>query len=90
MLRLAAADYDPQPYPGQVALFHCGKAKMGFDPNLPYGWREVLNCEPRVYEVPGDHMTMLSEPHVDVLAKMLRKCLVEACEAATAQIRSPR
>lgn len=85
MLRLAAAQYDAQPYRGRVALFHCGDRRTRTAPHLPYGWRGVLSCEPQVYEVPGDHMTMLSEPHVEVLAARLRYCLSEACESTIAQ-----
>ncbi len=38
------------------------------------GWR-ALAAGLEVHTVPGDHITMLAEPHVQVLAERLNACL---------------
>jgi amino acid adenylation domain-containing protein len=64
----AVLDYEPEIYPGRITLF---RAKRGAAPDSPpddWGWGR-LSAEPvSVYAVPGDHHTMLSEPHVQTLA----------------------
>jgi amino acid adenylation domain-containing protein len=43
-----------------------------------WGWGE-LSAEPvEIHVVPGDHITMMTEPHVQVLAEQLRICLNRA------------
>jgi thioesterase domain-containing protein/acyl carrier protein len=40
-----------------------------------WGWREYAAGPVEILMVPGDHHTMMSEPHVQVLAEKLRECL---------------
>ncbi|MGH8760646.1 MAG: hypothetical protein ACREVW_14230, partial [Burkholderiales bacterium] len=35
--------------------------------------------EVTVHVVPGNHITMMSEPHVAQLAERIKKCLVDVC-----------
>jgi thioesterase domain-containing protein len=42
------------------------------------GWDGYVRDDWTFIEVPGDHDTMLGEPHVRVLAARLASCLVEA------------
>jgi amino acid adenylation domain-containing protein len=43
-----------------------------------WGWGQ-LSAEPvEIHVVPGDHLTMMAEPHVQVLAERLRACLDNA------------
>ena len=39
------------------------------------GWDKYSLKPVETYEVPGEHITMLAEPHVQVLAKHLKVCL---------------
>lgn len=45
--------------------------KFREDPLL--GWGELASVD--AYDVPGNHFTMLSPPHVNIVAKMLKHCL---------------
>jgi thioesterase domain-containing protein len=42
------------------------------------GWDQVSSEPVETYSVPGDHITMMTEPHVRVLAEKLRACLDKA------------
>jgi thioesterase domain-containing protein len=79
MLRLdiyldAVRRYRRAPYPGRAVLLRCREqfAFMGdtlADPS--YGWGRLV-AELDIADVPGDHVSVLSEPHVDALAAALR------------------
>ncbi|HEY9877512.1 MAG TPA: amino acid adenylation domain-containing protein [Leptolyngbyaceae cyanobacterium] len=76
----ASRNYVPQVYPGQVALFRSKDQITGVssyaDPLL--GWGELAAGGLEFHEVPGTHLGMLQEPHVQVLAKKLKACLDKA------------
>lgn len=71
----AATSYKAQSYPGRVTLFRATepREKGGRCPHL--GWDGVAAGGVEVYEVPGDHFTLLEEPHVQILAAQLKGCL---------------
>jgi len=79
----AARNYVPQVYTGQVTLF-----KVTDEPKsatlLRYpllGWDQLAAGGLEVHEVPGVHAfigSLLSEPHVKVLAEKLKACLDKA------------
>jgi thioesterase domain-containing protein len=46
---------------------------LAADPTL--GWGTLVECPIERYIVPGDHISMLTRPHVEVLATQLRRCL---------------
>jgi thioesterase domain-containing protein len=70
---LAHNQYIPQPYPGPLAMFRAKTRDTGVPDSL-LGWRDVAeNIEP--YEVSGDHVSMIAEPHLRILAEQLKKCL---------------
>jgi amino acid adenylation domain-containing protein/non-ribosomal peptide synthase protein (TIGR01720 family) len=67
----AAQRYTPAAYPGKILLVRPASAVPKGD--LPGGWDKVAgDVELRV--VPGDHFSMLREPHVRALAEELRTC----------------
>ncbi|NEP76276.1 MAG: hypothetical protein F6K25_32565, partial [Okeania sp. SIO2G4] len=39
-----------------------------------WGWNQLSSQPVEVYMAPGNHTTMLSEPHVMVLAELLKLC----------------
>ncbi len=44
--------------------------------NLPdWGWSRFSAGGVEIYEVPGDHISMMAEPHVQVLAQKLMTCI---------------
>jgi len=71
----AYRDYRPRPYPGPITLFRAADA--GFDASAGHdlGWGRLTPRPVEVYELPGDHITLMAEPHIAVLAARLRACL---------------
>ncbi len=68
--------YVPQPYPGRVTLFRNGSAEE--TPEHQLKWEKLAQGGLEVIVVPGDHKTILLEPHVNVLAQRLRACIASA------------
>lgn len=75
----AMQNYEPQSYTGKIALFRamdCSQFDWYYtDPKL---WSKVAVGELQVYQVPGDHLGILKEPNVTVLANFLKKSLQQA------------
>ena len=42
------------------------------------GWADVHKGVLRVHRVPGDHLSLVTEPHVLALADLVTECLREA------------
>ncbi|MBW4669172.1 MAG: amino acid adenylation domain-containing protein [Cyanomargarita calcarea GSE-NOS-MK-12-04C] len=80
--------YVIQPYPGKLTILGVsgdmresddGYPGIGYklDPN--YGWTDnLVKGGFSVQIVPGNHVSMLTEPHVQVLAEKLKLCLEQA------------
>ncbi len=60
--------YRIRPYQGKLTLFQTGEAGLAED------WRDLVD-EIEVHGVPGDHYSMLSEPHLSHLSRQLREVL---------------
>ncbi|MEA5577738.1 amino acid adenylation domain-containing protein [Anabaena sp. UHCC 0451] len=78
-LVLTASHYQFSPYDGRVALFCADerrKAPLWLFPRS--GWDKKTLPKLEVYEVPGNHYTMIKDPHVRVLAKQLETCLIKS------------
>jgi len=85
----AASKYIAQAYPGEVTLFKTTSniemppsdeaapseemMKMIQDPTM--GWGDLAAGGVRVVDVPGNHQTMVSKPHVEILARRIRDSL---------------
>jgi len=76
----AARDYILQVYPGQVTLFRASDrpAPEGWEVDPKMGWDSLVAGGLDIQDVPGDHDSMFREPHVQVLAEKLRRCLEKA------------
>jgi amino acid adenylation domain-containing protein len=72
---LAMSNYRPRPYGGRVALFSAGEPSIEnpIDPSKGWGASAVNGVE--CYAVPGNHYTMLREPHVSVLTARIEQCV---------------
>ncbi len=84
----ADVDYIPQEsYPTSITFFRAmetevfeatlGETTILEDPT--WGWGKVSAEPVTIYEIPGNHFTMMGEPHVRVLAQTLRTCLESNC-----------
>lgn len=69
----ALETYKQNPYPGKVLLFRA-EDSVAVDPEISGGWNEIAP-ELEIDIVPGSHGSMLVEPHIKVLSKLLRKHL---------------
>jgi thioesterase domain-containing protein/acyl carrier protein len=68
----AMESYVPQAYQGKVTLFRAtGRRLKIYDPHA-YGWAALAAGGVEVVEVPGNHLTLLKEPHVKFLADRLQ------------------
>jgi thioesterase domain-containing protein len=72
---LATRSYKAQPYSGRVTLFRATEPWKEDDCGTRLGWEGVAAGGMEVHEVPGDHFTLLEEPHVQILAAQLKACL---------------
>jgi aspartate racemase len=76
----ALRNYVPQVYPGRVTFFRSRdeiiRVSSYRDPQLC--WGELAAGGLECHEVPGTHLGMLQEPHVQVLAEKLKDCLDKA------------
>ena len=73
VLEKASENYTPQPYPGKITLFRAmerNEFELTYtDPQL--GWGKFAAGELEIHDVPGDHIGILQEPNVKVLAEKL-------------------
>ena len=74
-------------YPGKITFFRSSEihgddfaapelAEIMKDPAL--GWRQFCTETVEVHMVPGNHVSMLTEPHVQILAERLQGCIDKA------------
>ncbi|MCB1037177.1 MAG: alpha/beta fold hydrolase, partial [Acidobacteria bacterium] len=65
----AVAAYRPEPYDGALLVFRAEQGSTSAGDAL--GWDRLSRGTIAVQEVPGDHFTMVVEPHVQELARRL-------------------
>jgi thioesterase domain-containing protein len=69
-----ARSYRPDSLPASLTLFRAAERPPGTDPTL--GWNRLGLEKLAVYDVPGNHLTMMREPDVAVLAEKLAEELL--------------
>jgi thioesterase domain-containing protein len=70
----AVRDYVPQVYPGHATIFLASDdLTAAYD--VEEGWQGLVAGGLEKIRVPGNHLDIIKEPHVGVLAKELRACL---------------
>ncbi len=72
--------YKPRPYSGGVTLFRAEERPEDDDPDPDLGWSKLATGGVEIRAVPGDHLSMLHEPHVKALAEQLKACLDSALD----------
>lgn len=75
--------YDPRTYQGHVSLFRTQEQGPERAKNLERVWRQLAAGGLDVIDVPGDHFNLMQEPHVQVLAASITKCLAQARQGLT-------
>jgi thioesterase domain-containing protein len=71
---VALRNYTPAPYEGDATLFRAKDDLVNYsDPTL--GWGKLVQGRLEIREISGDHDTILHEPHIGMLARVLDSCL---------------
>jgi len=75
-----ARNYTPSSYPGKMLLFRAKDVSEfeAYYTDPQRGWNSIAAGGLEVYQVPGEHIGILKEPHVRVLAEQLKACLEQA------------
>jgi amino acid adenylation domain-containing protein len=71
---LAVREYVPQVYDGHVTLFWAS-SDLRASVDFVEGWRALAGGGIDVKEIPGSHLDIVKEPHVQELASKLKSCL---------------
>jgi len=77
IMRVAALDYEPLPYPGAVLLLRPAERPPSQRADAARGWRKLA---PRlqVVDVPGNHTSMFREPNVERMAEAVRTAIEQS------------
>jgi amino acid adenylation domain-containing protein len=68
-------DYVPTRYGGRIAVFRARHQPRNRIRDFHLGWSKLAKGGVDVHFIPGDHSSVLKEPHVQGLAAALKKCL---------------
>jgi amino acid adenylation domain-containing protein len=71
----ARQNYRPQTYPGQATLFWSEYQSLYIERYPELGWGTLVTGGLEIYPLPGNHLTIVKEPHVRVLAEKLKLCM---------------
>jgi thioesterase domain-containing protein len=81
--------YEPKAYAGRVTLFRARTRPLFRLHGRDLGWSAFATNGLDVVQIPGNHITMLQSPHVQVLAKRLMEKLQQAQLASANRSREP-
>jgi len=70
--------YRPASYPGQITLFRTANQPAEVSQERDLGWARLAQAGVTVYDVAGDHNSMLHTPYVEQLSAQLTACINEA------------
>jgi enterobactin synthetase component F len=73
--------YEPRRYPGPVVVYATADGAR-YTGSRTLGWERYVDGPMEVRRVPGDHVSMLHEPNVDVVAEAMDADIREAQAAA--------
>jgi thioesterase domain-containing protein len=66
----AVSRYVPQHYSHCVTLFKAVDQSSSIDNDPTLGWNNLAN-QLQLHQVPGNHLSLLKQPHVQTLAQQL-------------------
>jgi amino acid adenylation domain-containing protein len=72
--RHAIFTYKPKPYAGKLVQLMCGDASHRSYEDRRLAWSSLAPSGFEVRLVPGNHLTMVEEPHAQILAQELQFC----------------
>src|SRR5262249_59162332 len=71
----AERHYKPEAYPGKITLFWSSATTTRSYLDRRLHWGELAANGFEVHAIPGDHMSMIEEPNVQVLASKLQSVM---------------
>ncbi|PHM06100.1 thioesterase domain-containing protein, partial [Nostoc sp. 'Peltigera malacea cyanobiont' DB3992] len=74
----AVLNYVPQAYPKGINLFRTKVQSSIVKEDPSMGWDQLIVEGTEIHHIPGNHLTMLRKPHIQVLAAQLRACIEKA------------
>jgi len=74
----ATLNYVPQVYPQRITLLRTSVKSSIAERDPSMGWDELGFGGTEIHLIPGNHLTMLRKPHIQVLAEQLRACIEKA------------
>ncbi|MBN3873213.1 non-ribosomal peptide synthetase [Nostoc sp. JL33] len=74
----AVLNYVPQAYPKGINLFRTKVQSSIVKEDPSMGWDQLIVEGTEIHHIPGNHLTMLRKPHIEVLAAQLRVCIEKA------------
>ncbi|WP_373530791.1 amino acid adenylation domain-containing protein [Nostoc sp.] len=74
----AVLNYVPQAYPKKINLFRTKTQSSIAKEDPSMGWDQLAVGGTEIHHIPGNHLTMLRKPHIQVLATQLRGCIEKA------------
>jgi len=80
--RRAIAAYRPKPYAGTIMQLMCSDASHRAYEDRRLAWSSLVSGGFEIRIVPGNHLTMVEEPHAQVLAQELQSSLDRVSDAA--------
>lgn len=76
----AAKEYQPQVFPGKATLFWSEYQDWYIKKHPTLGWGDLVTDGLDIQHIPGDHTSLMQEPHVRVLAEKLQSSIAEAAK----------
>jgi thioesterase domain-containing protein len=86
---LAIERYRARPYPGRIMLFPPSTRSVGEFPDPEQGWGNLALGGVEIHHVTGNHLTMLTEPYVEVVAQKLTECIRRSQKQGSTSGREP-
>ncbi len=69
--QIALAAYRPKPYPGRVVLFKANEREWWLEGDPMDAWKEFISGEMKIRLLPGEHNSLIKNPHAMELARQL-------------------
>ena len=74
----AVLNYVPQAYPKKINLFRTKVQSNIAKEDSSMGWHQLTVGGTEIHHIPGNHLTMLRKPHIQILAAQLKACIEKA------------
>ncbi|HYW21094.1 MAG TPA: amino acid adenylation domain-containing protein [Nodularia sp. (in: cyanobacteria)] len=74
----AVLNYVPHVYPKRINLFRTKVQLNVAEDEANMGWDQLAVEKTEIHDIPGNHLTMLRKPNIQILAAQLRACIEKA------------